>query len=512
MSLEEAARRRDFTINAVMYDPLADEYLDPYDGRGDIERRLIRAVDPRTFVEDSLRVLRAMQFAARFEYEIDEATIELCRAIDLSDLPSERVWAEVEKWLLQSRRPSIGLWAAWRLGITEKLWPEIHALVDCPQDPAWHPEGWSLSELPFQPRVTSMAQSESLVWAFGTSALSADEVIRIMFKVPLGYMGAMALGAIADFEIVRRIVHPVAIYVMNVLAMFKPATELQFHNDPMDRDRPVTPWPTGVHVAAAVVDARAAAIDGDVLFDFDLAVVRNGELIHDERCVTKHRFFQVTLGDVFTHTGLVIDEARQLIADLPYAKRVAVMLGALCHDFGKPLTTTFEGGRIRSRGHEEAGVALTEAFLDRLNLHTLDGYDVRRQVIALVDNHLTPAHYYKSQVKGEPVSDGAFRRLAQRVEPELLYRVARADCLGRTGDFQPEAEEWFIARARALEVTERPPEPILKGRHVLALGLEPGPRVGRIIRAVYELQLDGQVVTLEDAIAAARRIIASDLG
>jgi len=355
MSIEEAARRRDFTINAIMYDPLTDEYLDPYRGRDDIHRRVIRAVDPETFVEDSLRVLRAMQFAARFEYEIDQATVELCRTIDLSDLPAERVWAEVEKWLLQSRRPSIGLWAAWALGITEKLWPEIHALIDCPQEKAWHPEG-----------------------------------------------------------------------------------------------------------------------------------------------------------HVFIHSGLVIDEARKLIDDLPYAKRVTVMLAALCHDFGKPPTTKFEEGRIRSRGHEEAGIAPTEAFLDRLNVHTLAGYDVRRQVIALVAYHLTPAHYYKAQAKGETISDGAFRRLAQRVEPELLYRIARADCLGRAGDFWPDAEEWFIARVRALAVEERPPEPLLKGRHVLALGLSPGPRVGQIIRAVYELQLDGKVVTLDDAVAAARRIIESN--
>src|SRR5687767_2183574 len=134
MSFEEAARRRDFTINAMMYDPLAGDILDPYGGREDISRGIIRVVDPGTFVQDSLRVLRAMQFAARFEYSIDLATIELCRSIDLSDLPAERLWGEVEKWLLQSRRPSLGLWAARELGVAEKLWPEIHALIDCPQD------------------------------------------------------------------------------------------------------------------------------------------------------------------------------------------------------------------------------------------------------------------------------------------------------------------------------------------------------------------------------------------
>src|SRR5262249_45613728 len=141
MSFEEAAGRRDFTIKAVMYDPLESEFIDPFGGRQDIERKIVRVVDPQTFIEDSLRVLRAMQFAARFEYAIAPATVDFCRSIDLSDLPAERIWAEVEKWLLKATRPSIGLDAARALGITEKLWPEIHALSDCPQDPNVHPEG-----------------------------------------------------------------------------------------------------------------------------------------------------------------------------------------------------------------------------------------------------------------------------------------------------------------------------------------------------------------------------------
>lgn len=357
MSYEEAARRRDFTINAVMYDPLADEYVDPFGGREDIKNKILRAVDATTFVEDSLRVLRAMQFAARFEDTIAPETVQLCRTIDLSDLPSERIWAEVEKWLLKSRRPSIGLRAAYELGITEKLWPEIHALYGCPQEPEWHPEG-----------------------------------------------------------------------------------------------------------------------------------------------------------DVFIHSALVIDEARKLIDDLPYPKRVAVMLGALCHDFGKPTTTAVVDGRIRSLGHEAAGIAPTEAFLERLKLNTLDGYDVREQVKALVAYHLTPARFFKSEAKGVKVSDGAFRRLAQRVEPELLYRVARADCLGRTGNFKPDAEEWFLEKVRGLNVAEHAPAPLLLGRHVLALGLQPGPRVGQVTKAVYEMQLDGAVTTVDEAIEAAKRLLKTEDG
>jgi tRNA nucleotidyltransferase (CCA-adding enzyme) len=349
MSIEEAARRRDFTVNAMMYDPLADEILDPYGGREDILRRIIRVVDPKTFIEDSLRVLRAMQFAARFEYSIDPATIELCRGIDLSDLPAERVWGEVEKWLLQSRRPSLGLQAARDLGVAEKLWPEIHALIDCPQDPVAHPEG-----------------------------------------------------------------------------------------------------------------------------------------------------------DVFIHTGMVLDEARKLIDDLPRPKKIVVMLAALCHDLAKPYTTKVDGGRIKAREHEAMGVTITERFLDRLKFFTFDNYDARRQTLALVELHAVPHQWFKTP---ETITDGMFRRLALKAELDLLYRVARADCLGRKGDFKPEAEEWFIARARSLGVEERPPKPLLMGRHVLDLGLQPGPQIGEINRAVYEMQLDGEITTLDEAIEAARKII-----
>ena len=101
-------------------------------------------------------------------------------------------------------------------------------------------------------------------------------------------------------------------------------------------------------------------------------------------------------------------------------------------------------------------------------------------------------------------SDGAFRRLAQRVDLELLARFARADCHGRAGTFDCSAMDWFIDRARSLGVEHRPPAPILLGRHLLALGVPPGPRMGEILRAVYEQQLDGAVTTLAEAETSAR--------
>jgi tRNA nucleotidyltransferase (CCA-adding enzyme) len=181
------------------------------------------------------------------------------------------------------------------------------------------------------------------------------------------------------------------------------------------------------------------------------------------------------------------------------------MLGALCHDLGKPGTTRFEDGRIRSRGHEEAGLPPTTALLDRWNVHTLLGYDVRSQVLALVAHHLKPGQLYDDR---ERVGNGAIRRLARKCEPDLLYRVARADCLGRRpGAFEPVAMEWFRERVRELDVAVRPPEPLLMGRDVIALGVTPGPEVGRVLNAVYEKQLDGAVRTPEEARAEACRLL-----
>ena len=215
-------------------------------------------------------------------------------------------------------------------------------------------------------------------------------------------------------------------------------------------------------------------------------------------------------GDVDVHTLMVVDEARKLIDDLDYPRKVAVMLGAVAHDLGKPPTTEFVDGRIRSRGHDEAGVEPTLALLDRLGIFTLHGFDVREQIVQLVRYHLKPGEFYKAESKS-PVGDGAFRRLARKVEPDLLYRVAKADSLGRNPEWLPKekwfdsaAQEWFIERVRSLNIEKTAPEPILKGRHLIDLGMEPSPRFKAILDAVYELQLDGRVTDIESALALAK--------
>ena len=358
MSFKEACSRRDFTVNAILKDPLTGEIVDPFNGRDDIDAKVLRHVKDETFGEDSLRVLRAAQFAARLKFDIDPRTVALCREIDLSDLPKERIWGELEKILLLADEPSKGLKWLYSLKVADKLFPELQTLVGVPQEPEWHPEG-----------------------------------------------------------------------------------------------------------------------------------------------------------DVDVHTMMVADEARKLIDDLPYEKKVTVMLAALAHDFGKPPTTKFFDGRWRSHSHDEAGVEPTISFLDRLGLYTINGFDVREQVIQLVRYHLKPGEFYKANAK-QAIGDGAFRRLARKVEPDLLYRVAKADSLGRNPEWLPlekrfgsEAQEWFIERVRDLKIEKRPPEPILLGRHLIELGLEPSRQFKTILDAVYEMQLDGKVNTLDEAVEAAGEVV-----
>ncbi len=136
----EACRRRDFTINAILYDPLSGSLLDFFGGQGDLAAGLLRAVDPATFPEDPLRVYRAAQFAARLGLTIEAGTISLCRTVNLAELPPERVYGEICKILLRASEPSRGFHALRDLGALG-YFPELDALVNVPQDPAWHPEG-----------------------------------------------------------------------------------------------------------------------------------------------------------------------------------------------------------------------------------------------------------------------------------------------------------------------------------------------------------------------------------
>ena len=346
MPVEEATRRRDFTVNAILYDPLTDDLIDPFGGVNDLKERILKVVDPKSFIEDSLRVLRAVQLAGRYNLNIDPGTIDVCRSIELSDLPHERIWGEFEKLLLMSCKPSRGLEAALTLGVLDKLFPRIKALVNC--------------------------------------------------------------GLFPEFS--------------------------------------------------------------------------------DQT-------------DAFTHTGRSLDQAVVLTNNLPREKRLTVLLAAICHELSMP--ECLPPDTISSEVNL-ANLLKTSTFsvLDRLGINTLNGFDVRRQVISLVNSRQMPRRMFADR---ERVSAGDFRRLSMLVNLEMLCCLSKACALA--SGFSSEAEEWFILSARDLGVDHGPPSPILLGRHLLADGLKPGPLIGDILHRVYELQLDGEVQTHEDAVTAARRFV-----
>jgi tRNA nucleotidyltransferase (CCA-adding enzyme) len=335
-----ASSRRDFTINAMGIRIPDMELIDPHGGHRDLRAKLLRHVSA-AFSEDPLRVLRAVQFAARFELDIAPETQELCRQLPLAELPMERIFGEFKKLLLKAGRPSVGLEWMRKLGLLS-YFPELGALIGVQQEPEWHPEG-----------------------------------------------------------------------------------------------------------------------------------------------------------DVWVHNNMVIDEAAKLRRD-EYGEfdNLALMLGALCHDFGKPAATVFSEGRWRSPAHDVRGEAPTRSFLDRLTRETA----LVEEVVVFVREHLKPALLHKARAEVKP---SAIRRLALRVDIEKLVRVARADHFGRTTPDalarQFPAGEWLLEQSRLLNVLDEKPKPYLTGKFLLSLGMKPGPEIGKLIAESFELQLEGDLPDAESA-------------
>jgi tRNA nucleotidyltransferase (CCA-adding enzyme) len=139
-AFREASRHRDLTINAMGWDPITNRLIDPWNGRRDLEARLLRAVSEETFGADPLRVLRVARLRARFEGRVDLGLEELCRGLDLRALPSERIAMELRRILCDSERPSIAFEFLVDVGQLEVFGP-LAALRGVAQDPRWHPEG-----------------------------------------------------------------------------------------------------------------------------------------------------------------------------------------------------------------------------------------------------------------------------------------------------------------------------------------------------------------------------------
>ena len=185
-----ASKRRDFTFNALMKDVISGEIIDHYNGRRDLELRLLRHVNDESFGEDPLRVLRGAQFAARLDATVAPETVEICRNMDISTLPKERIEGELQKALLKAEKPSVFFEVLREMNQLDFWFPELAELLGVPQNPKHHAEGD--------------------VWVH--TMMVIDEAAKLRSKVqnPLGFM----LSAVAhDFgkaictEVVNGAVH-----------------------------------------------------------------------------------------------------------------------------------------------------------------------------------------------------------------------------------------------------------------------------------------------------------------
>jgi len=207
-------------------------------------------------------------------------------------------------------------------------------------------------------------------------------------------------------------------------------------------------------------------------------------------------------GDVWVHTMMCIDK---MVAFLGEDKKqnLKYMFTMLCHDFGKATTTIIDDdGRIKAIGHEVEGLEPTKSFMYRLTSE----HDFIESILPLVEHHLKPSQFYAAKSK-----DKAIRKLATKVNIEELVIVAKADFLGRTtqeslhGDY--EAGEWLLKKAKSLKVQNKPLDNLLQGRDLIDLGLEPSPEFKMILDEVYELQIEGDICTKEEALEYVKKYI-----
>lgn len=207
MNFKKAAKRRDFTVNAIGYDVLAKEYLDPYGGKEDIKNKILKNINNQSFTEDPLRVYRAVQFSARFDFRLTNETFDLCKKMledgMLDELPKQRVYVEFIKLLLKAKKPSAGFRLMKKLGIIEKYFPELHAIVGVPQSAKWHPEG----DVWIHTMMTLDAMQKELELIKYKLEIADKQKLKFMFAILCHDLGKATHTSIEDDGRIRAIGH-----------------------------------------------------------------------------------------------------------------------------------------------------------------------------------------------------------------------------------------------------------------------------------------------------------------
>ncbi len=232
-SLRIASMHRDFTINSMMENVLTGEIIDLWNGRQDLEKHIIRHVSTETFAEDEVRVLRAAQFSARFGYEIADETIELCRNINISNLPFQRILAELEKTFHKAEKPSIFFEQLRKMEQLDYWFPELKALIGIEQDCNFHHEGdvWTHTMLVLDEAAKVRKQAKH------PKRLMLSALCHDMGKGVVSYTDVKGVPHYCNYkkhrlyavkEFIERITHSknIAIYIENMIEMYKKPNEI----------------------------------------------------------------------------------------------------------------------------------------------------------------------------------------------------------------------------------------------------------------------------------------------
>lgn len=251
LSFKEAALRRDFTINAMGMELPELTLCDPYGGIDDLKKGLLRHVGP-AFVEDSLRILRGVQFASRFALTLSPETVELCRTLTLADLSVERLFEEFKKWLLKPGKPSLGLRAFLDIRLNE-FFPEVFPLRD-----SWEDLGEMLDNMENARRAlvaegNALSESQSMEFAFASFLCGNPETSlkfleritnesHLLKNVPLllGAYSELPLGIVSDAPSLRRLA--VKLDGLKLLCLLVKATPRKFYAAAGDAEFPEKLW------------------------------------------------------------------------------------------------------------------------------------------------------------------------------------------------------------------------------------------------------------------------------
>jgi tRNA nucleotidyltransferase/poly(A) polymerase len=218
---------------------------------------------------------------------------------------------------------------------------------------------------------------------------------------------------------------------------------------------------------------------------------------------------------VWMHTKITVDQARRLADEftLDKPRTLILLLAALFHDVGKPPTAQWEFKRgrmvITNNGHDVASEKMTRKAFNRLRIHSWLGYNMRKMVLSLIRCHHRASELWQNR---DVITKKAFNRLAADVEGEieLLVYLDAADRAGRREipvEGLDEEGQWLLCKFRDLNISKETIKPLIMGRDLIKMGVSPGPPMGKILKALYQLQLDNEFETREEGLRVAKNLV-----